>query len=235
MIIITFTDFKYLDVFNIFYDNFKKLNLDLLVVSLDLKTFNELTIRGIKTIYKPYNININIKSQFWKFRLNIINEIFKKNKTDIIHTDADCFWFKNILECIENNKTNLDIIGSIGYGSPIEIVKKMGFILCCGFYFIKYTEKNRLIIDKIANQKFINSTDDQTQFNYYIFNNCKKIVENKNNNFIYKTIILNDATRVGIIRQNIISRKYNKDLYCFHPYLLSNNIAEKVLQIKSAF
>ena len=105
MIIVTFTDFKYLKIFDIFYDNLKKLNLglDLLVVSLDEETFNLLNKRGIKTIYKQYNIKS--KLYFWEFRLNIINEIFKKNKMDIIHTDADCFWFKNILECINIQKT----------------------------------------------------------------------------------------------------------------------------------
>jgi hypothetical protein len=89
MIIITFTDFKYLDIFNIFYDNFKKLNLDLLVVSLDEKTFDELKTRNIHTIYKPYDIQSKIN--FWEFRLNIINEIFKQSKSDLIHTDSDCF------------------------------------------------------------------------------------------------------------------------------------------------
>ena len=47
-----------------------------------------------------------------------------ENKTDIIHTDADCFWFKNILECINNDKNELDIIGSVAFGHPIDIVKK---------------------------------------------------------------------------------------------------------------
>ena len=234
MIIVTFTDFKYLKIFDIFYDNLKKLNLglDLLVVSLDEETFNLLNKRGIKTIYKQYNIKS--KLYFWEFRLNIINEIFKKNKMDIIHTDADCFWFKNILECINNNKNKLDIIGSIAFGQPRQIVKRVGFVLCCGFYFIKYSEKNSVIIDKIINQPFTNS-DDQVRFNYYIFNNCKSIIENRNNNFIYKTITLNDETKIGIIRDTIISRKYNKNLYCFHPYHSSNTIPEKLLQIKSAF
>ena len=235
MIIVTFTDFKYLDIFNIFYDNFKNLDLDLnlLVVCLDEKTFNLLNIRGIKTIYKPYNIKSKIN--FWEFRLDIINKLFKENKTDIIHTDADCFWFKNILECINNDKNELDIIGSVAFGHPIDIVKKMGFVLCCGFYFIKYTEKNSLIIDKIINQSFTKSLDDQVRFNYYIYNNCKNIIENNNDIFIYKTIILNDETKIGIIKESIISRNYNKNLYCFHPFLSSNTISEKILQIKSAF
>ena len=56
-IIITFTDLNYLDIFNIFYSKFEKLNLNnLLVVSLDEKTYENLKHRNINTIYEPYNI-----------------------------------------------------------------------------------------------------------------------------------------------------------------------------------
>lgn len=233
MIIVTFTDFKYLDIFNIFYDNFKKLNLDLLVVSLDKKTFDELKTRNINTIYKPYDIKSKIN--FWEFRFNIINEIFKQSKSDIIHTDSDCFWFKNILEHIHNYKNDFDIIGSKAYGHPKDIVNKIGFVLCCGFYYIKYTEKNSALLDKIINQKYIKSLDDQVRFNYYIFNNHKTIVDTKNHEFICNKIILNDETKIGMIHETIISRNYNKNLYCFHPYLPSTDIREKILQIKSNF
>jgi hypothetical protein len=94
-IIITFVDFKYLEIFNIFYEYFEKLNLDLLVISLDEETFENLKMRQIKTVYIEYKIDS--KKQFWEFRLSIINKIFKKTKRSIIHTDSDCFWFKNIL------------------------------------------------------------------------------------------------------------------------------------------
>lgn len=230
MIIVTFTDFKYLDIFNIFYNNFNKLNLPLLVVCLDEKVLDNLTNRGIKTLYRPYKIQS--KCKFWEFRLNIINEIFKENKQDIIHTDSDCFWFKNVVECINSNKKNLDIIGSIAFGLPKDIVRKIGFVLCCGFYYIKYTEKNSSIIDKIIKKNYTDSIDDQILFNKYIYNNKKTIVENINNNFLYKTIILNDDTKIGIIRGTIISRKYNVNLYCFHPFL-SGSIENKISKIKS--
>jgi hypothetical protein len=229
MKIITFTDSNYLAIFNIFYDNFKIFDLDLLVVCLDEESFTNLNDRGINTMYKPYDIKN--KNKFWEFRLNIINEIFKENKTDIIHTDADCFWFKNIVECI-NVKNELDIMGSIAFGHPKDIVNKLGFVLCCGFYFIKYTEKNSVILDNIINQP-IHHLDDQVRFNYYMFNNLKSI-EN-NDSFLYKTITLNDETKIGIISDSIISRRYNKNLYCFHPYLSSNSIPEKLLQLKSTF
>ena len=63
-IIITFTDYNYIDIFNIFYENFKKLNLNnLLVVSLDEKSFDYLNKLSINTIFTPYKINN--KTKFW--------------------------------------------------------------------------------------------------------------------------------------------------------------------------
>ena len=227
-IIVTFTDYKYLKIFNIFYSYFKRLNLQLLVVSLDNTTFIELTKRKINTLYKPYNINN--KEQFWEFRLNCINELFKKFKKNIIHTDADCFWFKNILYQINKLKDDYDIIGSIAYSHPKFVSNKWGFVFCCGFYFIKYTDKNALILDTI--KRFgINMKDDQVQFNYYLYNNVK-VLQELDDSVICKDIILNDNTKVGILSNTIVSREYNKDLYCFHPFLFSKNIYEKKEQIK---
>jgi hypothetical protein len=229
-IIITFVDFKYLEIFNIFYEYFEKLNLDLLVISLDEETFENLKMRQIKTVYIEYKIDS--KKQFWEFRLSIINKIFKKTKRSIIHTDSDCFWFKNILEYIKLYENEYDIIGSIAFGLPQNIVKKIGFVLCCGFYFIKYTEKNSSIIDNIIKLKDdLNTVDDQILFNYYIYNNIENIVETQTNPLIYKKIVLRDYTTVGIIKDNIISRKYEKDLYCFHPLLSSKEISGKLEQI----
>jgi hypothetical protein len=234
MIILTFTDFNYLDIFNLFYHNLKKLRLDrnLLVVCLDIQTHKNLKKRGIKTIHKPYKINY--KSKFWEFRLNTINQIFKKFKQDIIHTDSDCFWFKNIVNYIYANNNDLDMIGSIAFGHPKDIVAKMGFILCCGFYYIKYTDKNSVLLDKIIEDTSINSSDDQARFNSYIYKNQKNIVDHTMDDFIFKKIILNDETKVGIINDAIISRKPRQNLYCFHPYLSSNNIIEKKKQLTAA-
>ena len=149
-IVITFTDINYLDIFNIFYSKFQKLNLNnLLVVSLDVNTYEHLKNRNINTIYEPFEFKNN-KNKFWYFRLTIINKIFQENKKNIIHTDADCFWLKNILEEINKISHNYDIIGSIGFGQPKKIIQELGFSLCCGFYFIKYSKQTMNIFDKIV-------------------------------------------------------------------------------------
>jgi hypothetical protein len=228
--IITFVDFKYLPIFNVFYKYFKKLNLNnLLVISLDIEAFNNLRTRKINTVYKPYKING--RDKFWEFRLNVINEIFTTTKKSIIHTDSDCFWLKNIVSEIDKIKDDYDIIGSIAFGWPKNIVNKMGFVLCCGFYYIKYTSQNASFFNNIKRLK-IGSIDDQVLFNNYLYNNKSTIIDNNLDNIIYKTIVLTDNTKVGIIKDTVISRKDNTELYCFHPTIGAKTIPEKMLQIK---
>ena len=106
---------------------------------------------------------------------------------------------------------------------------KIGFILCCGFYYIKYTENNSLIIDLIKNNSI--EKDDQVLFNNYFFDNKRDIITHNENDIIYKTIILNDNRRIGIISDNIISRMYKKELYCFHPCLKSKDIISKIKEL----
>ena len=78
-IILTFTDSNYLPIFNIWHTYFQKFNLsNLLVVSLDQSTYDDLTTRGICTVLCTYLINN--RNAFWKFRLDTIYSIFKTSQ-----------------------------------------------------------------------------------------------------------------------------------------------------------
>jgi len=84
-----------------------------------------------------------------------------------VHTDADCFWFKNILSEFRKLK-DYDLVGHIAYSHPSKIAKEIGFVLCCGLYYLKYNNKNRELIDKIMAQN-ISLLDDQVYLmNIYI-------------------------------------------------------------------
>jgi hypothetical protein len=242
-IIITFTDYKYLPIFNIFYKHFEKLNLNnLLVISLDKETFNELTSRTINTVLKEYNTGYSkdllSKRYFFIDRLIVINEIFKSTKKNIIHTDADCFWFKNILTEINKIK-NCDIIGQIDPGGllPNRIVKKIEFELCCGFFYIKYNESNAKIIDNMLEikdlvEKKYKRLCDQRLFNHYFIINKRKIINTTKNTFLRYKIILNDNTTIGMIRCKHSSRNYQSNLYCYHPFLGRGTIEDRIKLLK---
>ncbi len=227
-IILTFIDYKYIPLFNIFYSYFEKHNLkNLLLIALDLNTYNYLSkYENIHVFYIKYNLDN--KDLFWKFRLSLINQIFKISMKNIIHTDSDCLWFKNILEEVKN--LEYDIVGSIAYGFPEDLVKKHGFILCCGFYYIKYNVKTKDFFDKIINQNF-NINDDQILMNTYIFNNKKSILNYNNHHLITKYIETNDNLEIAILSDSVVSRTYQESLYCFHPYLASKDINGKLYEL----
>ena len=87
-IIVTFIDYKYVTIFNIFYSYFKKLNLkNLLVIALDISSYNYLKkYSTINIFYIKYSLTN--KDLFWRFRLSVINYIFKLSTSSI---NSYCF------------------------------------------------------------------------------------------------------------------------------------------------
>lgn len=229
-IIITFTDFKYLPVFDIFYSYFSKLNLNnLLVISLDEKTFINLKKRNIFTLLFKYEIDH--RNNFWKFRYNTIEKIFKISKKNIIHTDSDCIWFNNINKYLKPI-INYDIIGQMAYGHPKTVVDKLGIVLCCGFYKIYFNSKTVNLFSEIEKKGYNkNILDDQIRINNYIMHEHESITSNEYGKSI---TIKKSNIKILLLNPNIISRtKYNNNVYLFHPCLKGTNINEKVNKLKS--
>jgi hypothetical protein len=227
-IILTFTDTTYRPIFNIWHEYFKKLNLpNLLVVSLDQSTYDDLTARGIRTILCNYTIHK--KDAFWKFRLDTIYSIFKDSKKNIIHTDADCIWLKDIYSLIHDMPN--DFLGSIEHGHPYALSQKYGFITCCGFYYIKYNERMIRMFETIMSQKKY-GMDDQVLFNYYMFDNMKRITSNPTT-LIEKEILLKDGTTMLLLKQEIVDRETcGANTYCFHPWLSASSTEDKINQLR---
>jgi hypothetical protein len=230
IIVVTFTDNKYIKMFNIFYEYYSKLNLDnLVVISLDKEAYNILKNRNIRTILIEYNIKQNSFSSFWRFRFEILNLLLKISKKNLIHTDSDCIWKKNIIPLIKD--IDCTLIAQIEHGMPRKISDKYGFIMCCGFFYIKYNDDGLKLLNNIYN---LNINDDQVAFNTYIFDNKKKI-EMFHNKILQFEITLKDNIKIGLINETYSARgkNYNKDLYNFHPYLPSDNIDNKIKDLFS--
>lgn len=213
-IIITFVNYTYLPIFNIFYKYFKKFKLvNFLVISLDDKTFIDLNNQNIFTLL--FNYKITEKKKFWEFRYDILDKLFRLSKKNIIHTDSDCIWLKNITKLPALNDTSYDIIGSIGKGAPKHVVNKIGFVFCCGFFKINY-RKNTLNFFKLVKKKKYNKKvkDDQFRINNFIVNEYSKIEDNSEG----KSIEMKDhPIKILILKSDYINREMHKGVYCFHP------------------
>lgn len=224
-IVLTFINFKYVPMFKVFYKYFQRHDLqNLLVICLDKESQNELIDLGVRTMFVDYTIQDIC--EFWRFRLTIINNVFKYSEKNIIHTDVDCFWLKNIM-LLFDALPDYDIISHVAFGHPIQIVEQIGFVMCCGLYLLRYNTKNMRFLDRILAQH-LNFVDDQVYFNHYIYTNYRLIEHGTINDVLYKKILLNDGTRMGILKPQIVSREYYENLYCFHPVLDADDMDEKL-------
>ena len=228
-IILTFTDKVYLPIFNIWYRYFETLHLpNLLVVSLDDTTYNDLIARNIRTILCKYTIDV--KKNFWEFRLNTIFDIFKSSQKNLIHTDADCIWLKDVYNLIHDMPD--DFIGSIEYGHPRSLSERYGFVMCCGFYYIKYNDRMMRLLKTIMSQ-VKSGTDDQVLFNTYMFANKESIVSDPTE-LISKVIRLNDGTQIVLLKDSIIKRgRADANIYCCHPWLSATSTILKIDEMRA--
>tara|TARA_B110000971_G_C19985574_1_gene489404 strand:- start:511 stop:1380 length:870 start_codon:yes stop_codon:yes gene_type:complete len=227
-IILTFTDTTYLPIFNIFYNYFEKLNLNnLIVISLDENVFSILNKRGILTLL--YKYKISSRNNFWRFRYYLIDKIFQLSKKNIIHTDSDCIWIKDITK-IPELSFKYDIIGQVAFGHPIKVVKKIGMVLCCGFYKIYFNNNTKYLFKKILRKKYNRGiNDDQVMINNYILHEHEQIEENEFGKCI---TIKNNNIKILLLNTKYISRRIEDKMpLLYHPHL-KGNIENKEKQLK---
>ncbi len=238
VVVITFVDFKYIEIFRIFYKFWKTHELNnLIVVCLDEKTKQEIEKLCIPCIYFKYVVSC--KPEFWAIRLDIINSIFTSSKKTLIHTDVDCFWIKNIiplLSCFEQ-----DVIYSTGNEYPKHLAEKYGFVLCCGFFVIKYKENTKNFFNNIIQNHIKNTSkliDDQIATNEWIFSKVASIslIDQPSKKHPSQNINIRDVSIVGLHR-GLITRWTNPpkwaidECYCYHPYL-TGNISDRLFQLE---
>ena len=138
-LIISFCSYDYVKLAEIWVQKLVNLNItNYLIISTDKKTYNHFISKNINTELRNYNK----KETFWVYRIKILKNFFEKNKYDyLIHSDLDAVWEKNICEELFNENDNIDLFFSQGTIFPKEHLEKHKFVLCCGFFCIKYNKK----------------------------------------------------------------------------------------------
>ena len=129
-----------------------------LIISLDKKLYRHLVNKKVSTILRPCELDLG---KLWIHRIDVIAELMKKGN-NIIHTDADAVWLKNPMPYL--NKIKSDIIFSQGTHWPNNVHAKWGFVLCCGFFYLKNTVNTMKFIEKLVKQ-VRKDKDDQVSCN----------------------------------------------------------------------
>ena len=139
-IILTFVNTQYLPIFRIWLNYFRNNQLpNLLVISLDQNIHNQLNdlkVPNILMTLPGFDEFISTKRydkeesknlrRLWHLRNYVLAQILARG-FNVLCCDAEAFWLNDIFGFIKQYPQ--DIISSIAYGHPAEIVKKWGFVL----------------------------------------------------------------------------------------------------------
>lgn len=232
-VIITQLANNFFPIFEIWYSHFKKFQLkNLLVIALDSVVYERVRDMGIEVYLLPiYNYQTGIRHILWhetvKFRKKI-NDM----GVNYIHTDIDAIWLNNPVGII--NSLPGDIVSSIAYGVPPNVLKEWGFVMCLGFYAMRSSDATRRIYNK-----YIKYTQryghDQNGLNQLLMEN--EVIW-RNREFGYKQgwceqLCLN----IDLIPDDVISRdpmlmKNETRPFVFHPLLEGAGIAGKIIQLR---
>lgn len=235
-IIVSFLNKKYMKMFKLFYKYISQFQLEnIIIVCLDTDSFTALKMYNVNPILCEYNINN--RESFWRFRLEKIIELMETSQKNIIHTDLDCFWFRDIYsDILKRTNFQYDLIGHVAHKMPNYVAQELGFVLCCGLFMIRYSLDNVAWVKAIM-AEYPTIEDDQVLFNHYIFHHKSSIRTLPNSYNITKVIKMDNNKTIGMINPILISRNFYgfDSMYGFHPYLRSPDMKGKIREFHNYF
>lgn len=163
-IVLVFADHRYIEVLLNWLIGLNRLGIhNYLIVSLDTEIHDFLEPRGFPTVLYPLEGPV---SDLWSLRAKIFLDLCA-NGIDFIHSDADAIWLKNPIPryFVESGH---HIVASQGTIWPRDIVRKQGFVFCCGLLYIKSCAQTLTLLNDVA-VDMASSRDDQASFNRMIF------------------------------------------------------------------
>lgn len=161
--IILFANYNYLPVVQNWIVSAERVGIkNYVVICLDQKLYDHFRKKSIPVLLRPCDLNLE---KLWIHRIKVIHELLEKGY-NIIHTDADAVWMKDPIPYLNN--INADLVFSQGTYWPRDIHEKWGFVLCCGFFFIKNKNDTRLFIQKLF-ERVKKDKDDQISCNRLLY------------------------------------------------------------------
>ena len=157
--IVVFANYNYLPVLENWLEAVRRIHVEnFMIISLDEKLHHYLQGKKIASLLRPCELDLG---KLWIHRVDIILELMEEGY-DIIHSDADAVWIKDPQPYL--NKLDQDMIFSQGTYWPLDVHKKWGFVLCCGFFYMKSNKKTLDFMNKLAERVRIDK-DDQISCN----------------------------------------------------------------------
>lgn len=135
-VVITQLAINYFPMFERWHRYFASCNVrNLLVIALDPVVYRKVRDMGVPVYLLPvFNFQAGIRSVLWHETVKFRHRLIERG-VDYVHSDIDAFWLQNPLPVVRRQRA--DIVASIAYGTPREVVDEWGFVMCLGFYAMR--------------------------------------------------------------------------------------------------
>jgi hypothetical protein len=110
-------------------------------------------------------IDVFSRSNLWILRVMILHELVKRGHT-ITSLDLDAILVDDLAPLLASLPPT-DVVAQIDYSIPVDVARKLGFILCCGFMVIRSNPATIAMLEQYQRQT-INELDDQLALNHLL-------------------------------------------------------------------
>lgn len=159
--IITFCNHSYIELSTYWVKPIQAFDLDYIIIASDAQCYEELLKLNVKTEYHKKSLS----DTYWQYRMKVLYH-FIESGIDIIHSDLDAIWKKNILPTLPQT---YDLIISQGTIHPSIHHQKFNFVLCCGLFSVKSNTRTISFFHTLLEKMKVIS-DDQECLNKMLLN-----------------------------------------------------------------
>ncbi len=133
-LIITFANEPFLPLLDLWLAGLRRLGLDRIrVYGLDAATLGWCEDHGVEALSLPWS---GTRADLWKARFRVFCQLLADG-VEFIHSDTDAIWVRNPLEEGSAHALRDDLVFSQGTYWPPDIHDRLGFVLCCGWFWAR--------------------------------------------------------------------------------------------------
>lgn len=162
-VVIAFADWRYRAVLMNWLVALDLLGItNYLVISLDPTLHDFLVARGLPSVPAQWDGSL---PSLWQYRVQVFSALCSSG-TDFIHSDVDAVWLRDPL-ATHFLPLEQDLVITQGTVWPPDVHQRFGFVLCCGLFRLRATDRSRALLRDLA-ADVLRSGDDQLSLNRLI-------------------------------------------------------------------
>lgn len=159
-VIVVFANSNYLDVLLNWLIAVHRLGIsNYLVISLDEQIHTFLSERGFPSALISLDGSLE---ELWNLRVQILRELCAHG-IHVIHSDADAVWLRDPIPGFFSQHAD-DLVISQGTIWPEDCLRKQGFVLCCGLFYLRSSAATLTLMEELR-KDMVNTRDDQVTLN----------------------------------------------------------------------